>query len=129
MVLNISFPANVQLQCTFLSGFTGSASCQVQYGTDSTYANLPYSAESNNTATIRGSMGVALRERLISVTMYYFAVSVIIGDITVVVQGSFTTPQYSKCMEIMKDPDPLQALTAIGILAPQQIVHLVTCRL
>ena len=96
-VFNISFPANVQLQCTFLSGFTGSAHCRVQHGTDPTYTNLPYSAESNETDMIGGSVGVALRERLISLTVYYFAVSAISGDVTVVVQGSFTTPQYSKC--------------------------------
>jgi len=97
MVLNVSFPANVQLQCAFLPGFTGSAHCKVQYGTDPTYTNLPYSVESNDIGTIGGSVGVALREQLISTTMYYFAVSVISGDVTVVVQGSIITPQYSKC--------------------------------
>ena len=95
-MFNVSFPANVQLQCTFLSGFTGSARCGVQYGTDPTYTNLPYSAESSNTGMAGESLSVATGERLNSSTTYYFAVSVIGGDVTVVVQGSFTTPQYSK---------------------------------
>ena len=38
-----------RLSCTFLSGFTDSAHCRLQYGTDPTYMNLPYSAESNET--------------------------------------------------------------------------------
>ena len=96
-VLNVSFPANVQLQCTLLSGFTGSASCRVQYGTDPTYMNLPYSAESNDTGTAGETVSVVLRERLNSSTVYYYTVSEMSGDVTVVVQGSFVTPQYSKC--------------------------------
>ena len=45
-LVNVSSHADVQLQCTFLSRFIGSARCRVQYGTDPTYINLPYSAES-----------------------------------------------------------------------------------
>ena len=100
-MFNVSFPASVQLQCTFQSGFTGSARCRVQYGTDPTYMNLPYSAESNNSGMAGESVGVALRERLNSSTTYYFAVPAISGDVTVVVQGSFTTPQYSKYYYVM----------------------------
>ena len=95
-MFNVSFPANVQLQCTFLARFTGSARCRVQYGTDPTYMNLSYSAESKNSGMAGESVGVALRERLNSSTTYYFTVSAISGDVTIVVQGSFTTPQYSK---------------------------------
>ena len=95
-MFNVSFSANVQLQCTFLSGFTGSTHCRVQYGTDPTHMNLPYSAESNDTGTAGETVSVVLRERLNSSTVYYFAVPAISGDVTVVVQGSFTTPQYSK---------------------------------
>ena len=32
--VNVCSPADVQLQCTFLSGFIGSVQCRVQYGTD-----------------------------------------------------------------------------------------------
>ena len=50
-VMNVSSPADAQLHCTFLSGFNGSAHCTVQYGTDPTYMNLPYSAESTESGT------------------------------------------------------------------------------
>ena len=84
------------LNCTFLSGFTGSARCTVQYGTDPTNMNLPYSAESTETGTAGDTVSVVLRERLNSTTVYYYTVSAVSGDVTVRVQGGFTTPQYSK---------------------------------
>ena len=77
--------------CTFLSGFTGSAHCTVQYGTDPTYMNLPYSAESTETGTAGDTVSVVLRERLNSSTDYYFNLSAVSGDVIVVVQGNFTT--------------------------------------
>ena len=95
-VVNVSSPADAQLLCIFLSGFTGSAHCTVQYGTDPTYMNLPYSAESTETGTAGDSVSVVLRERLNSSTVYYYTVSSVSGDVTVIVQGTFTTPQYSK---------------------------------
>ena len=85
-----------QLQCTFLSGFTGSAHCTVQYGTDPTYMNLPYSAESTETGTAGDSVSVVLRERLNSSTTYYYTVSAVSGDVTVTVLGAFNTPRESK---------------------------------
>ena len=98
-VVDLSSPADAQLRCTILSGFTGSAQCTVQYGTDSTYMNLPYSAESTETGTAGDTVSVALREELNSSTVYYYNVSAVSGDITVTVQGTFTTPQYGKqCM-------------------------------
>jgi len=90
------FPADAFLQCTFLPGFTGTAHCTVQYGTDPTYMNLPYSAESTETGTAGESVSVVLRERLNSSTVYYYTVSAVSGDVTVTVQGNFTTPQYSE---------------------------------
>ena len=96
-VVNVSSPADAQLQCTFLSGFIGSAHCTVQYGTDPTYMNLPYSAESTETGTAGDTVSVVLRERLNSSTVYHYTVSAVSGDVTVTVQGTFTTPQYSKC--------------------------------
>ena len=95
-VANVSSPTDAPLQCTFLPGFTGSAHCTVQYGTDPTYMNLPYSAESTETGTAGDTVSVVLRERLNSSTVYYYTVSAVSGDITVRVRGTFTTPQYSK---------------------------------
>ena len=93
---NVYSPVGAQLQCTFLSGFTGSTHCTVQYGTDPTYMNLPYSAESNDTGTAGNTISVILRERLNSSTVYYYTVSAVSGDVIVRTLGNFTTPQYSK---------------------------------
>ena len=83
-------PINAILSCTFLSGFTGSARCTVKYGTDPTYMNLPYSAESTETDTAGETVSVALREELNSSTVYY-TVSAVSGDVTAVARGTFTT--------------------------------------
>ena len=96
----MSSPADAQLQCTFLSGFTGSAHCTVQYGTDPTFMNLPYSAESTETGTAGDSFSVVLRERLNSSTVYYYTVSAVSGDVSVIVQGTFITPQYSEYISL-----------------------------
>ena len=82
-MVDMSSPMDAQLQCTFLSGFTGSAHCTVQYGTDPTYMNLPYSAESTETGTAGDSVSVVLKERLNSLTDYYYTVSAVNGDLTV----------------------------------------------
>ena len=94
-VIEVTSFNNATLNCTFLSGFTGSAHCTVQYGTDPTYMNLPYSAESIETGTAGDILTVVLREQLNSSTVYYYTVFAVSGDVTVVVQGTFTTPQYS----------------------------------
>ena len=95
-VVDLSSPSDVVLNCTFLYGFKGSAHCTVQYGTDPTYMNLPYSAESNETGTAGDTVSVVLKERLNSSTEYYYIVSAVSGDVTVVLQGNFTTPLYSE---------------------------------
>ena len=105
-VVNVSSPVDAQLQCTFLSGFNTSAHCTVQYGTDPTYMNLPYSAESNETGTNGDSVSVVLREQLNSSTVYYYNVSADDGDVTVTVLGTFTTPHYSKYCEPSFAPKP-----------------------
>ena len=92
-VEDISSPNNATINCTFLS--FGSAHCTVQYGTDPTFMNLPYSAESTESDTAGDSVSVVLKEQLNSSTVYYYTVSAVIGDVTVRVQGTFTTPQYS----------------------------------
>ena len=130
-----SSSSNVKLNCTFLSGFNGSAHCTVQYGTDPTYMNLPYSAESTETGTAGDTVSVVLRERLNSLTVYYYTVSAVSGDVTVRVQGTFTTPQYSKYMHLVlwyvikvcynhwtfikiSVPQPLHRLFVDGTLEP-----------
>ena len=92
---DISSPKNATVDCTFLSGFTGSGQCRVQYGTDPTYMNLPYSTESTETGTAGDTVSVVLRERLNSSTVYYCTVSAVSGDVTVIMHATFTTPQYS----------------------------------
>ena len=94
--LSSSTPSGVKLICTFLSGFTGTSQCTVQYGTDPTYMNLPYFAESTETGTAGDTVSVVLREQLNSSTVYYYTVSAVSGDIIVTVQGTFVTPLYSK---------------------------------
>ena len=134
-VMNVSSPADAQLQCIFLSGFTGSAHCTVQYGTDPTYMNLPYSAESTDNGTAGNTVIVVLSERLNSLTVYYYTVSAVSGDVTVRVRGTFTTPQYSKYVHLalwyvmkvcynhwtfikISVPQPLHRLFVDGTLEP-----------
>ena len=92
---DISSPNNATVNCTFLSGFTGSGHCIVQYGTDPTFMNLPYSAEFIETGTAGDILTLVLKEHLNSSTVYYYTVSAVSGDVTVIVQASFRTPQYS----------------------------------
>ena len=94
-MIGINSPTDTQLQCTFHSGFTDTSGCTVQYGTDPTYMNLPFSAESNGTGAAGDSVNVILREHLNSSTVYYYTVSGVRRDLTVTVRGIFTTPEYS----------------------------------
>lgn len=98
--MDVSSPNNVTVFCTFLSGFNGSDHCRVQYWTDTTYMDLPHSAESTEYGTAGDSVHVVLREQLNSMTTYYYAVSAISGDVNVKVHGTFTTPQYGKHFNI-----------------------------
>ena len=86
---------NAAVNCTFLSEFNGSTHCIVHYGTDPTYINLPYSAESTETGTAGESVTVVLREQLNCSTVYYFTMSAVSGNVTVRVLGNFTTSQTS----------------------------------
>ena len=95
VVEDISSPNNLTVNCTFLSGFNGSAHCRVQYGTDLTYMNLPYSAYSTEAGKAGDVLSVVLWNQLNSSTVYYYSVSAVSGDVVVVVQGTFTTPKYS----------------------------------
>ena len=95
-VVDIDSPSDATINCIFLSGFNGSAHCRVKYGTDPTFMNLPYSAESTETGTAGDSVSVVLRERVNSSTTYYYILSAVSEDVTVIVQENLTTPQYSK---------------------------------
>ena len=95
-VVNIGSPTDAQLQCIFLSGYNGSSHCTVQYGTDPTYMNLPYSADSTETGAGRNSVSMVLREQMNSSTVYYYTMSSVSGDVTVLMRGTFTTPEYCK---------------------------------
>ena len=99
-MVNVDSPNDATVLCTFLCEFNSSAHCRVQYGTDPTYMNLPYSAVSTETGTAEDSVSVVLREQLNSSTVYYYSVSSIVGDVTVRVQGTFITPQYSKYLHV-----------------------------
>ena len=95
-MVDVSSPSVATFNCTFLAGFTGSDHCTVQYGTDPTYMNLPYSAESTETGATRNSVSVVLRKRMNSSTVYYYTMSAVSGDVTVLMRGTFTTPEYRK---------------------------------
>ena len=95
-MVNIDSPTDATINCVFLPEFSGSARCQVQYGTDPTYMSLLYSAESNKNGTAGNFVRVVLRERLNPSTEYYYTVSAVNGNVTILVQANFTTPQYSK---------------------------------
>lgn len=95
-ITGVDSPNNAAVTCKFLSGFAGFARCRVHYGIDSTYTNLSYSAESTEFGTAGSNVSVVLRERLNSSTVYYYNVSAVSGDVTVIESGLFTTPQYSK---------------------------------
>ena len=56
--------------------------------------NLPYSAKSTETGTAGDSVSVVL-EQLNSSTVYYYTVSTVSGDITVIMPATFTTLHYS----------------------------------
>ena len=97
--VDVSSSTDATVNCTFLSEFTGSDHCIIEYGSDPTYINLPYSAESTETSTAGDTVNVVLREQLNSSTVYYYNLSAVSGDATVTVQGTFTTPEYCKqCM-------------------------------
>ena len=95
-IVDVHLSMDASFICNFLSGFTGSAHCTFQYGTDSTYMNLPYFAKSTETGTAGDSVSVVLRDQLNSRTDYYYVVSAVSGDVTIVMRGTFITPSYSK---------------------------------
>ena len=111
-VVGVTSPTDARLNCRFVSWFVGTSRCTVQYGTDPTYMNLPYSAESTETGTAGDTVSVVLKERLNSSTVYYYTASAVSGDVTVTVQGNFATPKYSKYFQIVKYSKYVNSLMA-----------------
>ena len=74
-----------EVTCQFLSGLVISATCTVQYGTDPTYVNLPYTDSSIDTNV--NNVTVPLSTPLLASTLYYYVVS----SMGVRVQGTFRT--------------------------------------
>ena len=74
-----------EITCQFLSGLVTSATCSIQYGTDPTYVNLPYTDSSNGTNV--NNVTVPLSTALQGDTLYYYVVS----SIGLQMQGTFRT--------------------------------------
>lgn len=62
-----------EITCKFLNGPVTSATCSVQYGTDSTYVNLPNTDTSAGTNV--NSVTVPLSTPLQADTLYYYVTS------------------------------------------------------
>ena len=80
--------------------------------------NLPYSAESTESGTAGDSVSVVLRERLNSSTEYYYTVSAVSGDITVVVQGTFTTQDSEYIVGITNIASRNSLFDLVGMVLP-----------
>ena len=74
-----------EVTCQFLNGPVTSAICTIQYGTDPTYMNLPYTDSSNGTNV--NNVTIPLSGPLQSGTLYYYVAS----SIGVLLQGTFQT--------------------------------------
>ena len=76
--------------CVLLSGFMGSGitECQIIYGTDDSYSNLPFMDTGSNTGII---ITAALTATLQPRTTYYYIVTATSENVCARQQGSFTT--------------------------------------
>ena len=85
-VLNVIVDIGVpEVTCQFPNGPVTSAACTIQYGTDPTYVNLPYTDSSNGTNV--NNVTIPLSGPLQSGTLYYYVAS----SIGVLLQGTFQT--------------------------------------
>ena len=88
-ILNVTVDVGVhEVTCQFLNGLVTSATCTIQYGTDSTYVNLPNTDSS--TGTNVNSVTVPLNTTLQAKTLYYYVVS----SMGVQMQGTFRSGVY-----------------------------------
>ena len=76
--------------CVLQSGFMGSGTteCEIIYGTDASYSNLPFMDTGSNTST---AIAVALTATLQARTTYYCIATATSGNVCARLQGSFTT--------------------------------------
>ena len=83
--------------CVLLAGFMGSGTteCQIIYGTDDSYSNLPFMDTGNNTST---TITVALSATLQPRTTYYYIVTATSENVCARQQGSFTTGTLYFCI-------------------------------
>ena len=82
--------------CSFLSGFTGSAYCRVDYGTSQD--SLEYSATSQQMGSAGESVTVELTEASGFSTTYYYQAAPS-GDTSLVkMEGVFTTVSETDCL-------------------------------
>ena len=82
VVIDVGAP---EVTCQFLNGSVTSATCIIQYGTDPTYMNLPYTDSSNGTNVY--NVTVPLSALLQSGTLYYYVAS----SMGVQMHGTFQT--------------------------------------
>ena len=85
MTIDVGVP---EVTCHFPNGPVTSVTCTIQYGTDPSYVNLPYTDSSNGTNVI--NVTVPLSGPLQSGTLYYYVAS----SMGVQLQGSFQTGEY-----------------------------------
>ena len=89
-ILNIFIDVGVpEVTCQFLDGPVTSATCTIQYGTDQTYMNLPYTDSSNGTNV--NNVTVLLSTPLEVNTLYHY----VVFSMGVQVRGSFQTGTYN----------------------------------
>ena len=75
------------VHCKFLNGFTGTAKCQITYGTDASNSNFPFTdSESNSTGDI---VTVELTTSLDQGPYYYYLLTATSESVCVKVQGLF----------------------------------------
>ena len=86
MTVDVGVP---EVTCQFLNGSVASATCTIQYGTDPTYVNLPYTDSSNGTNV--NNVTIPVNAPLQSGTLYYYVAS----SMGVELQGNFQTGVYS----------------------------------
>ena len=82
VVIDVGVP---EVTCHFPNGPVTSATCSIQYGTDPTYVNLPYTDSSNGTNV--NNVTAPLNAPLQSGTLYYYVAS----SMGVQMRGTFQT--------------------------------------
>ena len=108
--------------CVLQSGFMGSGTtqCEIIYGTDASYSNLPFMDTGSNTST---DIAVALTATLQARTTYYYIATATSGNVCARLQGSFTTGTVYLCIHYLWAWNSLMK-TICYIAYAAQIVHM-----